>query len=114
MMKQKSNNIRRAISDEKISITDFQEKLMYNMKSEKGDFSEVLILGGSGESALGKLILDPYSIAMYSTEAVDHSLIESYQKRGMTYLEGIKELAKERYGLQPTNQLKNNYKLTEN
>ena len=73
---------------------------MYSVKSIKGDFSEVLIIGGDGETALGRLILDPFSLAMYSTQPDDYAYLNQQLGQGYPMEQAVWNLATCKYGLE--------------
>jgi type-IV secretion system protein TraC len=68
-------------------------------KEASGKYSEVL-LQTSGLTVVGRLVLDPYSIALYSTEAEDYNFIANNKKAGISVDEVVESLSK-KYGTLP-------------
>jgi type-IV secretion system protein TraC len=64
--------------------TEFKEKipLLKSLSFERGQYSEML-LSSSGIDVVGRLMLDPFSGAVYSTEAEDYRLLLEYEKQGV-------------------------------
>lgn len=61
-------------------------------KSGKG-FSEMIVRVGGSVMILAKLILDPYSLAMYSTDQMDVNWVNEQRKLGRNVAEIIEDLA---------------------
>jgi conjugal transfer ATP-binding protein TraC len=67
-------------------------------KCDRNKFSEILF-DTNGAKVVGRLAVDPYSAALYSTESDDYALLQALQKQGMPKDEAILVLAK-KYGHQ--------------
>ncbi len=70
-------------------------------KCSANKFSEVLI-DTNGAKVVGRLVTDPYSTALYSTEKDDFNFLINQEKLGKTKHEAILNLAK-KYGVLPEN-----------
>lgn len=68
-------------------------------KCENNKFSEVLI-NTDGASVVGRLVADPYSVAMFSTEKDDFNFLVQKEKEGLTKDQALMELSK-KYGTLP-------------
>lgn len=104
-----NNNHRKAIfenSSWKInlppgSFTDFESHsefkhkvpLLKSLSFERGEYSEML-LTSSGIDVVGRLMLDPFSSTIYSTESSDFSFLSAEEKRGVSTSEAIDNLLK--------------------
>lgn len=73
--------------------------LIESVKKAK-TYSEVLI-NTDGATIVGKLAVDPYSIAMFSTEQEDFNFLAKQEKQGIKKHEAIKMLANSKYGKLP-------------
>ena len=71
-------------------------------KSPTNKYSEILI-NTDGVSVVGRLVVDPYSVAAFSTEKVDFTYLEEQKRRGVPLEEALKELA-QKYGGLPSAQ----------
>jgi conjugal transfer ATP-binding protein TraC len=68
-------------------------------KCESNKFSEVLI-NTDGATVVGRVLAEPYSVAMFSTEKDDYNFLVERAKEGLTKDQALMELAK-KYGTLP-------------
>ena len=106
---QNNNNHRRAIFENSAwkiilppnSLTDFEshsefkEKvpLLKSLLFENGKYSEML-LSSSGIDVVGRLILDPFSAAVFSTESGDFNFLNNQEAAGVPMEQAIDNLIK--------------------
>jgi conjugal transfer ATP-binding protein TraC len=77
------------------STEHFEEpflKLLETVRMSRGQYSEVLITS-SQETVVGRLMLDKYSQALYSTNAEDYNKISGLMKSGLSIVEAIEKVA---------------------
>ena len=85
------------------SFTDFEAHsefkykvpLLKSLSFERGEYSEML-LSSSGIDVVGRLMLDPLSSTIFSTEATDFSFLQAQEKQGVPIEEAIENLMKAR------------------
>ena len=53
---------------------------------------------GSGQATVGRLILDPYSLILYSTKPEEFSAVQRLVDNGLSMEDAVSKVAKERYG----------------
>ena len=70
--------------------------LIESISLAPGKYAEALIFT-SGLKIVGRLILDPYSLALYSTDAKDYKFLQERKKEGLSKDLAVKELAR-KYG----------------
>lgn len=108
---EENNNARRAIYENSAwkvvvkpeSITDFLEhpefkekvSLIRSLSFEPGKYSEML-LSCSGTDVVGRFILDPYSLAVYSTEQRDFEYLERQEELNIPIDKAIDNLVDEK------------------
>lgn len=106
---QENNNHRKAIFENSAwkvilppnSFADFEEHsefkykvpLLKSLSFERGQYSEML-LSTSGTDVVGRLMLDPFSSAIFSTEATDFSFLQEQERQGIPIEEAIENLMK--------------------
>jgi type-IV secretion system protein TraC len=106
-----NNNHRKAIFENSAwkinlppgSFTDFEAHsefkykvpLLKSLSFERGQYSEML-LSSNGIDVVGRLMLDPYSAAIYSTESTDFTFLDAQEKQGVPIEEAIENLIKSR------------------
>jgi conjugal transfer ATP-binding protein TraC len=65
------------------------------VSTEHGHFSEIYIHSPLG-SGLGRLLLDPFSMLVYSTRAEDFQAIKRLREQGLSVSEAVERLVIER------------------
>lgn len=95
---QAQENISTLIDDKKLILSPYQERLLRSLNTEHGKYSEVMLLGGSGECAVLRLILDPYSRILYSTKGNEFAAVEKLCQQGMPMAEAIAVVTEQVFG----------------
>ncbi len=98
LLSQDKSSITKAVKDGLLEIDPFEERLMKDVHTEQGYFSEILLRGKSGEYAVGRFMLDPFSNAVYSTQPNEFFEFNQLQKIGVSTVEAIKNIANKYYG----------------
>ncbi len=98
LLMQKDTSITQALKNDEVKFSAFQERLMRSVTTEHGEYSEILIQGGNGEFAVGRLLLDPYSRVLYSTQPDDYARIEALQAKGLSMTDAIAKVAELNFG----------------
>ena len=71
---------------------DHMEDLLKSLTTKHGQYADVLVYGQSGY-AVGRLLLDSFSKALYSTTPKDFARLQSLQKQGYALQDALKILA---------------------
>jgi conjugal transfer ATP-binding protein TraC len=95
---QNKSNISTLIGNKQISLDPFQERLLRSVSTEHGQYSEMMIQGDSGEYAVGRLLLDPYSRILYSTQAQEFAEVNALCEQGFSLADAIGIVAKRVFG----------------
>jgi len=98
LLSQDKSSITKAVKDGLIEIDPFEERLMKDVHTEQGFFSEVLLRGKSGEYAVGRFILDPFSNAVYSTQPNEFYEFNQLQTEGCSTVDALTQIAVKYYG----------------
>lgn len=98
LLSQDKSSITKAVKDGLLELEPFEERLMKDVHTEQGAFSEILLRGKAGEYAIGRFMLDPFSKAVYSTQAAEFSEFNELINQGKSALDAISIIAKDRYG----------------
>ncbi|MBW8309700.1 MAG: type IV secretion system protein TraC [Candidatus Paracaedibacteraceae bacterium] len=88
---QKASAIELLKKNSKLILTPKQEALMKSLKTVHGKYSEVMINGPDGY-AVGRLILDPFSLMLYSTKGQEYTLVKKLVEQGYSVNEAIQML----------------------
>src|SRR5690606_19289672 len=94
---QNKENIEALIESKKIVLNSFQKRLLYSVKTEHGVYSELMIKGDGGECVVGRMLLDPYSRVLYSTQATDYEAINELCGQGIDLAEAIEIVARKNF-----------------
>ena len=95
LLRQKPENIERLGKEGKLSLDEWLKRQLSSVSTEHGHFSEIYIHSPMG-SGLGRLLLDPFSMLVYSTRAEDYEAIKRLREQGLSVSEAIERLVIER------------------
>lgn len=98
LLSQDKSSITKAVNDGLLEIDPFEERLMKDVHTEQGSFSEILLRGKSGEYAVGRFMLDPFSNAVYSTQPNEFSEFNEQYEAGVSTVDAITNIANKYYG----------------
>ena len=92
VLQQKSETIADFRKSARLEIDDRTETLIRSLKRSGDDYSEVFIKGPEIET-IGRLVLDPYSAAVFSSSPHTFAAIEAEIARGHTLADAIERIA---------------------
>lgn len=95
LLRQKPENIERLGKEGKLALDEWLKRQLGSVSTEHGHFSEIYIHSPTG-SGLGRLLLDPFSMLVYSTRAEDYEAIKRLREHGLSVSEAIERLVIER------------------
>lgn len=95
LLRQKAENIERLGKEGKISLDEWLKRQLGSVSTEHGNFSEIYIHSPMG-SGLGRLLLDPFSMLVYSTRAEDYEAIKRLRDQGLSVADAIEQLVTQR------------------
>lgn len=76
----------------KIVMDEAKEKLLKSIRMVSGQYSELMVINSNGYF-VARLILDRFSLALYSSKAEDVARIKDLQQSGKTLIEAVEILA---------------------
>ena len=79
-----------------LNISPYEKELMLSLQTVQGKYSEILIRGPHG-FAVGRLLLDPFSRILYSTQADEFATVKDYVSKGKTMAEAIEIVARQKF-----------------
>ena len=91
---QKPDSINFLKNSGRIAVDEGMERDMKSLKRSGSQYSEVMILGPGGY-AIGRLMLDPFSVKLYSSKAEDFEAIRRLQADGLSLIDAVETLARE-------------------
>ncbi len=92
LLAQKKESIEQIRKMERLYMDEKMEEMLKSLRTVDRQYSEVMICGPSGYS-IGRLLLDPYSIALYSSKGSDFNLVQKLLEQGCSLSEAITHLA---------------------
>ena len=95
LLRQKAENIERLGKEGKLSLDEWLKRQLGSVSTEHGNFSEIYIHSPMG-SGLGRLLLDPFSMLVYSTRAEDYEAIKRLRDQGLSVADAIEQLVTQR------------------
>lgn len=91
-LSQKKESIADLERSKKVVMNNTMKKALESLKMQDKEYSEIMVYGPKGW-AIGRLILDRYSLAIYSSKAEDFRRIEQLQEQGYKLEEAIEMVA---------------------
>lgn len=95
LLRQKAENIERLGKEGKLTLDEWLKRQLGSVSTEHGNFSEIYIHSPMG-SGLGRLLLDPFSMLVYSTRAEDYEAIKRLREQGLSVADAIEQLVTQR------------------
>ncbi|MBX3630298.1 MAG: type IV secretion system protein TraC [Nitrosomonas sp.] len=91
LLRQKPESIERLGKEGKLSIDGYLKRQMTSVTTELNRYSEIFIHSPAG-SGVGRLVLDPFSMLLYSTTPEDFEAIKQLTDTGVPLVEAIEQL----------------------
>ncbi len=88
LLRQKPESIEMLDKLGQLTMDDAMKRLLQSLRTEHGAFSEVFIHSPAG-SGVGRLIVDPYSLLLFSSRAEDFGAFNAKRATGMTVSQAI-------------------------
>lgn len=88
---QKPETIDRLVKDKKLSVPDGMAERLKTVTSVPGQFSEMAIKGPGGW-ALGRLALDPFSLAVFSSKGATVEQLRRLKASGMSTVAALRQM----------------------
>jgi conjugal transfer ATP-binding protein TraC len=95
LLRQKPESIESMDKLGQLAMDDGMKRLMQSLRTEHGAYSEVFIHSPAG-SGVGRLIVDPYTLLLFSSRAEDFSAIQARRAAGLSIAEAIESVLRER------------------
>ena len=96
LLRQKPESIEMMDKLGQLTMDDAMKRLLQSLRTEHGAYSEVFIHSPAG-SGIGRLIVDPYSLLLFSSRAEDFNAINQKRAQGLSVSEAIDAVLRERH-----------------
>lgn len=94
ILRQKPETLEELYREKKLDVSKAELNMMKTVFTVKGRYSEVTIRGPLG-SGIGRLIVDPFSMLLYSTNAGERAKIDAKKEQGMSVFQAINSIIQE-------------------
>ncbi len=91
----KKESIAQLKSSARLSLEPYMETLLKTVHTVQGEYAEMMIIGPDGY-AVGRLWLDAFSSALYTTKASEFTAIKNKEQQGLSLIEAIEALVDEK------------------
>jgi conjugal transfer ATP-binding protein TraC len=95
LLRQKPESIEMLDKLGQLNMDDAMKRLLQSLRTEHGAYSEVFIHSPAG-SGIGRLIVDPYSLLLFSSRAEDFNAINAQRAAGLDVSAAIDAVLRER------------------
>lgn len=92
MLSQKAESIEMLKRTGRVKVEGLMESYLRSLKTKAGKYAECMIYGPHG-FAIGRLLLDPFSMILYSTKADEYALVKDLIDQGLTLENAISRVA---------------------
>lgn len=96
LLKQKKESIEQLSRSGKLTLDDNMKRVLSSVRTEQGLYSEIFINSPAG-SGVGRLIVDPFALLLYSSAPDDWTAIQHYQRLGQSVTESINSVLRDRH-----------------
>ncbi|MCL4780796.1 MAG: type IV secretion system protein TraC, partial [Gammaproteobacteria bacterium] len=95
LLRQKPESIEMMDKLGQLTMDDAMKRLLLSLRTEHGAYSEVFIHSPAG-NGIGRLIVDPYSLLLFSSRAEDFNAINAKRAAGMDVSTAIDAVLRDR------------------
>ena len=95
LLRQKPESIERMDKLGQLTMDDAMKRLLQSLRTEHGAYSEIFIHSPVG-NGIGRLIVDPYSLLLFSSRAEDFSAINEKRSAGLSVSQAIDAVLRDR------------------
>ncbi|MBI4294458.1 MAG: type IV secretion system protein TraC [Betaproteobacteria bacterium] len=95
LLRQKTESIEMMDKLGQLTMDDAMKRLLQSLRTEHGAYSEIFIHSPVG-NGIGRLIVDPYSLLLFSSRAEDFNAINDKRSAGMTVSQAIDAVLRDR------------------
>ncbi|MEM9838010.1 MAG: type IV secretion system protein TraC [Pseudomonadota bacterium] len=92
VLKLKPEAIAQVKKSERLAVDDTTADIIRSLTVSAGEYSEMLIMGPHGKH-VGRLVLDPFSATLFSSDAEVFAKLEALRQQGLTTAEAVERLA---------------------
>jgi len=95
LLRQKKESIEMLDKLGRLSMDEGMKRMLQSLRTEHGAYSEIFVSSPIG-AGIGRLVVDPYSLLLYSSKAEDVTAIDQKRAQGLTLPAAIESVLDER------------------
>jgi len=95
LLRQKKESIEMLDKLGRLSMDEGMKRMLQSLRTEHGAYSEIFVSSPIG-AGIGRLVVDPYSLLLYSSKAEDVAAIDHKRAQGLTLPAAIESVLDER------------------
>lgn len=96
LLSQKKESVDALKDSGRLSMEGSMETALKSVTTRHGEWSEVMIYNSSYGYAIGRLMMDPFSVLLYSTQAHEYAKIQQLQREGLSIEQAIDHMIEQR------------------
>jgi conjugal transfer ATP-binding protein TraC len=96
LLSQKKESVDALKDSGRLSMEGSMETALKSVTTRHGEWSEVMIYNSSYGYAIGRLMMDPFSVLLYSTQAHEYAKIQQLQREGLSIEQAIDRMIEQR------------------
>lgn len=96
LLSQKKESVDALKESGRLSMEGSMESALKSVTTRHGEWSEVMIYNSIYGYAIGRLMMDPFSVLLYSTQAHEYAEIQQLQRSGLSIEEAIDRMIEQR------------------
>lgn len=96
LLSQKKESVDALKESGRLSMEGSMETALKSVTTRHGEWSEVMIYNSSYGYAIGRLMMDPFSVLLYSTQAHEYAKIQQLQREGLSIEQAIDRMIEQR------------------
>jgi conjugal transfer ATP-binding protein TraC len=94
LLRQKAESIQQLAKSDRLVMNDYMTRSLKSVETKQGQYSELMVYGPAGWT-IGRLVVDPFTEKLYSTQAAEFQALESMQReQGYTLEQALEELVR--------------------
>lgn len=94
LLGQSESAVNEAEANKRLALDEAGYRFLKTVRSTKGVYSEIFVISKAGR--ICRLVVDPFSLLLYSTDPKDVAAIKDRKSRGINTEEAINEILVER------------------
>lgn len=96
-LRQKKESIDHLEKSGRLAMDGYMKRVLTSINTQQGEYSELMVIGPQG-FAVGRLMLDEFTSALYSSRGADVERLHVLRAQGMSLTEAIERMVSEKRG----------------